>query len=304
MKKTAVKKPLYDIVLFYKYVSVHNPEILKNKQFALCQRLGLRGRIILSHEGINGTLEGLHSAVQKYIASIKTDPRFSDIVFKHSKGTGDAFPRLSIKVRNEIVTFGVPIVTKKRGVYIAPKELHSWFQKNEDMIILDIRNTYETRAGYFRNSLTPEISNFRDVPKLADNLKHHKDKKLVMVCTGGIRCEKASKYFKQRGYKNVYQLEGGIATYMKKYPGQDFLGSLYVFDNRILMQTEGEGYSIVGKCAACGTISERYTNCAYDPCHVHFICCEKCETESGGYCSRKCKAEANIANKCQTGAFQ
>lgn len=283
------KKPVFDIILFYKYISVRSPETLKIKQLALCKVLGLRGRIILSSEGINGTLEGTRGAILRYISSMRKDTRFADIVFKHSVGTGDAFPKLSIKARDEIVTLGVPVATRKKGKYVQPKELRSWFRTGEDMTILDVRNKYETAAGYFRASITPAITNFREIPKFVEDLKEYKNKKVVMVCTGGIRCEKASRLFREKGYKNVYQLEGGIATYMKKYPGQDFLGSLYVFDNRILIQPENGKHSAVGKCAACGTDSERYTNCVYDPCHIHFICCALCETRQEGYCSNACR---------------
>jgi UPF0176 protein len=288
MKTEIKKKPLYDIILFYKYFSVRSPKSLQRAHFALCREFRLRGRVIVATEGINGTLEGTRSAVARYIKILRRDARFADIIFKHSTGTGSAFPKLSIKVRDEIVTLGVPVRNVLRGKYVRPRELHSWLKKNEDMTIIDVRNKYETQAGYFRNSLTSDISNFRDVPKLASDLQEYKEKKIVMVCTGGIRCEKASRLFRQKGYKNVYQLEGGIATYMKKYPGQDFLGSLYVFDDRILMQAGDENHTVVGKCAACSTPSERYTNCAYDPCHIHFICCKSCEIKHKGYCSQMC----------------
>ncbi len=296
MTSTAVKTTAYDIILFYKYVSIRDPKNVRNGQYELCKRFGLRGRIIVGKEGINGTLEGTRSSIARYIREIRKDRRFSGIVFKHSTGTGDAFGRLSVKVREEIVTLGVPVTHKRNGTYISPAELRSLFRKKENMIILDVRNKYETKAGYFQDSICPDISNFREIPKLAENLHEYKEKKIVMVCTGGIRCEKASRLFRQRGYKNIYQLEGGIATYIKKYPGQDFLGSLYVFDNRILTRAEGGKHTVVGTCASCGKASERYTNCAYDPCHAHFICCEMCEEQHNGYCSRKCRHKSLIKN--------
>lgn len=296
MQNAAIKKSLYDIILFYKYVSIRDRESLRKAQFDLCAKMKLRGRIIVGREGINGTLEGTRSGISKYISSLRSDARFSNIVFKHSAGIGNAFPKLSVKVRDEIVTLGVPVSNRKKGKYVQPKELRSWFRANEDMAILDVRNKYETQAGYFRDSLTPAIANFRDVPKLVEDLKEYKEKKVVMVCTGGIRCEKASRLFREKGYKNVYQLEGGIATYIKKYPGQDFLGSLYVFDNRILMRSKKS--SVVGTCASCKEPSERYTNCAYDPCHIHFICCESCEGNQEGYCSESCKKR-----NCQSRAW-
>ncbi len=281
------------MILFYKYVGIRRPETVQKQQYALCRRFHLRGRIIVATEGINGTLEGTAHAIQRYIMHTKEDARFASIVFKRSSGTGDAFPKLSIKVRDEIVTLGVPVKNRKPGTYVQPAKLRSWIHKKEDMTILDVRNGYETAVGRFEHSLTPRINNFRDVPNVAHNLESFKNKKLVMVCTGGIRCEKASRYFKQQGYKQIYQLEGGIATYMKKYGGEDFVGSLYVFDNRILIRGEKGKHTVVGRCAACGEFSERYTNCAYDPCHAHFICCETCEKEQEGYCSKGCKGRAD-----------
>ena len=288
MISATMEKTRYSIILFYKYISIRNTGSLKNTQRELCEKLGLRGRVIIGKEGINATLEGTHSAVARYRAEVRKDKRFSDIVFKHSIGTGKAFPRLSIKVREEIVTLGVPIKNRRGGKYISSTELRSLFRKKEDITILDVRNKYETQAGHFSGSVNSNISNFRELPKLADNLHAYEEKKIVMVCTGGIRCEIASRFFRQKGYKNVYQLKGGIATYIQKYPGQDFLGSLYVFDNRILMHAEGEKHTIIGTCASCGKASERYTNCAYDPCHIHFICCEMCEKQHSGYCSKLC----------------
>lgn len=258
----------------------------------------MKGRIIVSKEGINGTIEGTKSAVSKYCKAMKSDKRFADVVFKKSAGTGNAFPRLSVKARNELVTLGKDIKKfwqkKGRGTYIKPQELHKLLQNGENIKIIDMRNDYEHKVGHFEGSILPPMQNFRDLPKVVSKLNKYKNEKIVTVCTGGIRCEKASAFLKQKGFKDVSQLDGGIVTYMKKYPSKFFLGSLYVFDERVTMNyDEASKHKIIGTCGLCGVACERYLNCANNLCHLHFISCKKCSPENG-YCSEKCLKEASV----------
>lgn len=292
----------YQILLFYKYVDISDPEELMHNQRELCQYLGLKGRIIVAHEGINATLEGTKANIDKYITELLSDPRFADTHIKLSPGTGDAFPRLSVKVRKEIVSASLeendidPNTTT--GKHITAQELHSWFENGEEFYIIDMRNDYEHKSGHFKNSLLPGLANFRDLPKILPEIEHLKDKKILTVCTGGVRCEKASGFLVKNGFTNVHQLYGGIVTYMENFPNQNFLGKLYVFDKRILMgfNTNSPEHVVVGKCDRCRKASENYVNCEYPACHKHFICCTDClDSKDRAYCNWKCKLNHTIS---------
>ncbi|CAG1020342.1 hypothetical protein DOJK_00269 [Patescibacteria group bacterium] len=294
---------MHQILLYYKYVNIEDPQALLNEQRSFCESLNLKGRIILSKEGINGTVEGLAEDTQKYISVMLADTRFKDMNFKISEGTGNAFPKLSIKLRNELVSGHLgeddvdPNVTT--GKYITAEQLHELFKSGEEFYIIDMRNDYEHKVGYFKNSILPALSNFRDLPKILGDLEHLKDKKIITVCTGGVRCEKASGYLVKKGFKYVYQLHNGIVTYMEKYPNEDFLGKLYVFDGRVVMgfDTESDKHVIVSNCDKCGKPSENYVDCAYKHCkgHRHFICCTNCYSEDGKpYCSQECFEKSRV----------
>lgn len=274
---------MYKIILFYKYTNIANPEALKKSQMELCKKLNLTGRMIIAKEGINATLEGTEDNINTYKETLQNDPFFANIHFKISDGTGQAFPKLSIKVRSEIVATHLENddvdPTKLTGKYILAEELYDWIHnKTKEFYIVDMRNDYETDVGYFENSIFSGMSNFRKLPEALEKLEHLKNKTIVTVCTGGVRCEKASGFLVKHGFTDVYQLFGGIVTYMERYPNEDFVGKLYVFDNRLVMgfNTNDPKHKIVGKCAKCGKQSEHFINCKDQFCHRHFICCEEC----------------------------
>lgn len=288
----------YQILLYYKYTNIENPEALKEEQIALCEKLNLKSRIIVSKEGINGTLEGSVEDTEKYIEVMLADNRFKGIDFKRSEGNGNAFPKISVKVRPELVSahLGSDDLNPNEitGKYITAEELHELFNSSEEFYIIDMRNDYEHKVGYFKNSILPALSNFRDLPNIIGSLEHLKDKKIITVCTGGVRCEKASGYLIKKGFTNVYQLQNGIVTYMEKYPNENFLGKLYVFDGRVVMgfDTDSKDHVIVSKCEKCGKESDNYIDCSYKHCvgHRHIICCIDCYAEDGKpYCSKKCE---------------
>lgn len=301
----------FQILLYYKYVHVADPEALKVSQMELCKALGLKGRIILASEGINGTVEGTVENTEKYIEEMVKDPRFANMNWKKSVGDGNSFPRLSVKTRKEIVSLhledgaGVcdidPNVTT--GKHLKAEELHEWIMENKaavaqglgeprEFYIVDMRNAYEFKVGHFENSILPPMENFRDLPKVVEQIKHLKNKTVLTVCTGGVRCEKASGFLITQGFTDVYQLENGIVTYMEKYPNEDFKGKLYVFDNRVAMgfYTDDPKHEVIGKCDECGETSENYVNCANPVCHRHFIACHKCLEKGGGkaFCPGGC----------------
>lgn len=283
---------MYTVILFYKYVSIKDPKELMDFIRGLATGLSLKGRVIIAAEGINATLEGQTGEVLRFAEIIKQDRRFRDIQIKTSLGNGSAFPKLSVKVREEIVgtKFSKDIdPRKKTGKYLRPEELHELYEKNDDFVMVDMRNSYEYASGHFKNAVDPGLEASRDLPNMIEKLREYKPKKVVTYCTGGVRCEKMSAYLLAEGFENVYQLEGGIHSYMEKYPGKNFAGTLYTFDNRDTMHFGGER-EIVGRCKRCGEKTESYYNCANDECHLHFLACEKCVSDKKYvFCSSACE---------------
>lgn len=297
----------HQIILFYKYVFINDPTQVKMRQDEICTRLGLKGRCIIATEGINATFEGTRENIKEYIKELESDQRFKNIHFKFSVGIGKAFPKLSVKMRQEIVSLNLGTCdidpNQVTGTRLKPEELHEWIKNNREFYIVDMRNVYEHKVGYFKNSILPAIENFRDLPKVIEQIAHLKNKTVLTVCTGGVRCEKASGFLITQGFTDVYQLDGGIVSYMEKYPNEDFQGKLYVFDGRVTMgpprlgangeagfYTDDAKHKIVGKCDICGEESENYVNCANPVCHRHFICCEICLAGGSGnvFCPGGC----------------
>jgi UPF0176 protein len=254
------------VLLFYKYVGIENASILMERERAVCEVLNLKGRIIIAGEGINGTVEGTHEATEKYINHLKSDKRFKHMDIKESEGSGNAFPKLSVKVRNEIVATKLPthINPNKNGArHILADEMHKMYKDGDDFVVVDMRNDYELASGYFKNTVDIGLKNSRDLnsEEVMDKLRIHKDKKIIAVCTGGVRCEKMAGYLVDQGFKDVSQLYNGIHSYMEKFPGEDWLGTLYTFDQRVTMNFGGDkdgNRVIVGKCTHCTAPSETY----------------------------------------------
>lgn len=272
----------HTILLFYTYTHISDPEALKKAQVDLAEKLSLRGRVIIAHEGINGTLEGTEEAVATYIAAMEEDERFRGVDFKTSPGTGSAFPKLSVKVRAEIVSsrLGDDIdPSKETGTHLSPEELHAWYEEGREFQVVDMRNDYEFVSGHFEGSIEPGIRYFRDLPEKTEAFQHLKKKPVVTVCTGGVRCEKASAYLKSQGFENVYQLQGGIHRYVEKYPGEHFKGGLYVFDGRVVMDTAPQDKKeIVGSCVFCHSKTEEYADDDSVTPSRQILCCSECLT--------------------------
>ena len=298
----------YEIILFYKYVHLDDPEAVAARERAICTELGMKGRTIVASEGINVTLEGTKENVEKYLTHYFSDPRFANTHIKRSVGTGEAFPKLSIKVRNEIVSLHLGVCdidpNETTGIHLKPEELHEWIHSGREFYIVDMRNAYEHKVGHFEGSILPPMDNFRDLPKLVKSLEHLKNKTVLTVCTGGVRCEKASGFLITQGFTDVYQLDGGIVSYMEKYPNEDFKGKLYVFDQRVAMgfYTDDPKHQIVGRCEGCDTACETFVNCVNDNCHRHFIFCDACVTAKG---KPQCPVECTMTrrNKKVTSPF-
>lgn len=281
------------VLLYYKYTPLSHPEELVASQKELCQRLGITGRIRIATEGINGTVAGTDEAIAEYQAVTSTHPGLEDMEWKISDGPEKVFPKLSVLLREEIVTLGLKkvqrdVLVENRADYIEPDELKELYNSGQEFYIIDARNEYESQVGKFKNAITLPIKNFRDLPASMEKYDALKDKTVVTYCTGGIRCEKASAYLKEQGFANVRQLHGGVHRYAKEVGGEFFEGELYVFDQRVLMPVNEVNPCVISHCHHCGIAVARFIDCNNERCGFQFICCEKCEQEHHGVCSPAC----------------
>ncbi len=270
----------YPVILFYKYVPIEVPERFAVEQRGLCTTLGLKGRLLIASEGMNGTFVGPRDSIQKYMDTIHADPRFTDVEFKISEGGPDTFPKLVVKVRPEIVTLGAKIpLTADLDNHLSPTEWKRMLEENPEAVVVDVRNNYESAAGKFENAIACEIENFRELPDYLEKLEEYKNKTVLMYCTGGIRCEKASALFRANGFGNVFQLHGGIVNYQKVYGNEHWLGECFVFDKRMTVRVD-EALKPIGTCAHTGRTASRFVNCLHDLCHRLFILAEETEKEN------------------------
>ena len=279
---------------FYKYAQIKNPSLFRDHLFIHWNQLDVLGRIYVAHEGINAQL----SVAASQFDSFKThlDSIFFlknvrlNIAVEHDN---KSFLKLKIKVRDKIVADGLnddDFDVTQCGVHVDAQSFNDLVSKPETLVV-DMRNHYESEIGHFEGAITPDVDTFRDsLPLIEDHLKaHKKDKNIVMYCTGGIRCEKASAYFKHKGFENVFQLEGGIIEYTRqvKTKGLDnkFRGKNFVFDERRAEQISDE---VIAVCHQCGTSCDTHVNCANEACHLLFIQCQSCAEAHMGCCSNTC----------------
>jgi UPF0176 protein len=278
------------VALYYKYVFIENPKQIMKWQRRLCQRLELTGRILIANQGINGTVAGSESAIDGYINAMNKHELFGGIDFKIDEGGNELFPKLRTVVRDEIVTFGTAgkeARIENTGTHLSPEQTHDLISTNKNLVILDARNTYESKVGAFTNAIIPPIENFRDLPQFIDaNEELFKGKDVLMYCTGGVRCELATAYLNQKNIaSNVYQINGGIVRYTEKFPEGHFRGKNYVFDGRVAVRINND---VIGHCEVCGASNDDLTNCINVKCNKQYIACPTCLTSLGNTCSSVC----------------
>lgn len=284
----------YRVLLYYHYVPLEDPETFRDEHFALCQSLNLLGRIIVSKEGINGTLSGTLDQTQAYMDAMHKDPRFAAMPFKMDLEEGHAFSKMHVRVKDELVHLGLtkdvnPL--ELTGNYLKPTEFYKEMQ-DDNTVVLDARNDYEFDLGHFRGAIRPDIEVFRDLPQwIKENEALLEGKKILTYCTGGVRCEKFSGWLKQEGYEDVNQLDGGIVTYGydEQVKGELWDGSLYVFDQRISVPVNRVEHRIVGKDYITGEPCERYVNCANPECNEQMLMSEQTEYDYLRACSHECR---------------
>jgi UPF0176 protein len=280
---------------FYQYAKIENPQLFRDHLFLTWDALDVLGRIYVAHEGINAQLSlpaDRFNAFKTHLDSIDflKNIRLNIAIEQDNM----SFLKLKVKVRHKIVADGLNDDTfdvTNKGVHVAAETFNELIE-DEKTVLVDMRNHYESEIGHFKNAITPDVDTFREsLDIIEDDLKEHKeDKNLVMYCTGGIRCEKASAYFKHKGFKNVYQLEGGIIEYTRQVNDKKlenkFIGKNFVFDDR---RAEKISEDVIANCHQCGKPCDTHVNCANEACHLLFIQCEDCKTEMDECCSTNCK---------------
>ncbi|MEH7239051.1 oxygen-dependent tRNA uridine(34) hydroxylase TrhO [Bacillus sp. JJ1562] len=284
----------YRVLLYYQYVTIENPTEFAKEHLAFCKEIGLKGRILVATEGINGTVSGTIEQTDKYMDGMRNDPRFENTVFKIDEADGHAFKKMHVRPRPELVNLSLeddinPL--ELTGKYLSPKEFYEKMQ-DQNTIILDARNTYEFDLGHFRGAVRPDVETFRDLPQwVRENKDMLEGKKILTYCTGGIRCEKFSGWLVREGFEDVGQLHGGIATYGKdpEVQGDLWDGQLYVFDERIAVPVNQKEHVIVGKDHFTGEPCERYVNCANPECNEQILCSEENEHKYLRGCTHECR---------------
>ena len=275
--------PVPKILLFYRFTPLADPEAVRLWQRDLCESLNLRGRIILSPDGINATVGGELADVKKYLRKTREFAPFRDLDVKWSEGTGDDFPRLSVKVRDELVSFGAPgeLQVDESGVvgggqHLTPEQLHE-LVATKDVTFFDGRNRIEAAIGRFQDAVVPDVDTTREFVAELESGKydHLKDQPIVTYCTGGIRCEVLSSLMRSRGFGEVYQLDGGIVRYGETFGDAGlWQGSLYVFDQRMSVPFTPDA-AVISTCTVCTAPSTRIENCRDLSCREQFVVCDE-----------------------------
>lgn len=277
------------ILLYYCFTPIEDPTAVMLWQRALCEQLELKGRILISKHGINGTVGGSLASCKQYVRRTREFPGFKKMEFKWSAGSADDFPRLSVKARDEIVAFGAPDELKVDengvvggGVHLKPEEVNKLVEeRGDEVVFFDGRNAMEAEIGKFKNAVVPDVRTTHDFISEIESGKYDdlKDKPVVTYCTGGIRCEILSSLMKNRGFEEVYQIDGGIVRYGEKYGDKGLWeGSLYVFDGRMHMEFSDDAATL-GRCRACGHATNDFHNCVNEQCREQILLCDGCAAD-------------------------
>ncbi len=280
---------------FYRYVRIHDPKAMRDELFEKLSELGCLGRIYIASEGINAQMNVPTENFEKFDVYVQSKEEFAGIPYKIAVEETDevSFYKLTIKVKDKIVADGLDDASfdvTKTGEYLTAQEMNAYIDDPE-AVIVDMRNGYESEVGHFENALTPDVDTFREELKVTPELlKIHKNKKIALYCTGGIRCEKASAWLKHNGFEHVKHLRGGIIDYKRQVDEKGlpnrFKGKNFVFDERMGERISNE---VIAYCHLCAKEKcDTHIHCKNQACHVLFICCDTCKDKKKGYCSYAC----------------
>lgn len=289
----------YLILAYYHFSKIQNPQefVKLHKQFF--KNRDVKGRIYISYEGINGQMSGQKEDCLSYMSWLKAQSGFEDVEFKVDNHNENIFFKLTVKERKQLVAFDRQVDLTKKGPHLSPEEWKAHLEDDsQDYILIDTRNDYETKIGHFKDAELPNCQSFRE---FADYTKHELlekrgvslNKKILMYCTGGIRCEYYSAYMREQGFNNVYQLEGGVINYAHQYQDEHWRGKLFVFDDRLVTKL-GEEPNCISTCQHCNQQEDTYYNCANMDCNYLFICCQSCLEKHVGCCKESCKSANRV----------
>ncbi len=292
-------------ISFYTYAKIGNPQLFRNHLFLAWDQLNVLGRIYVANEGINAQLSIPAENFERFKMHLDSISFLKDVRLNIAiEQNNYSFLKLKIKVRDKIVADGLnddSFDVTNKGIHVNAEQFNELID-DPNTILVDMRNHYESEIGHFKNALTPDVDTFREsLPIIEDDLKAHKDdKNLVMYCTGGIRCEKASAYYKHKGFKKVFQLEGGIINYVRQVEEDQlenkFIGKNFVFDER---RSERISDAIIAHCHQCGQPADTHVNCENAACHLLFIQCEDCQAKMEHCCSTACMEINRLSPEAQ-----
>ncbi|QZA59170.1 rhodanese-related sulfurtransferase [Candidatus Rhabdochlamydia porcellionis] len=288
----------YWIVAYYIFTPIEDPleEVKRHQKFL--ENKDIKCRIYIAHNGINAQMSGYKTDAQVYLEWMKQDARFKEISFKIDFYHEHAFPKASIKFRKQLVALDEEVDLELTGTHLSPKEWKEMLEnRDENVLLLDVRNQYEWELGHFEGAELPCLKNFRDFSPYAKKLKDHYDPdqtKVMMYCTGGIRCELYSALLKKEGFAEIYQLDGGVINYGKQESTAYWKGKLFVFDDRLSVCIDEKIDEVISQCAYCKTNSDTYYNCANMDCNELFLCCPACAKKLKGCCSNTCMSASRV----------
>jgi UPF0176 protein len=291
------KEQPYLVVAYYRFSLLEDPhaEVLRHKQFL--EGRDVACRIYLSEEGVNGQMSAARADAEAYMEWMESRPEFKGIAFKLQPHHEQVFPKMTIKYRKQLVALDAEVDMNLSGEHLSPRAWKQMLEEESEKVLLDVRNNYEWEIGHFEGAELPACETFRDFKRYAEQLKSQVDPQttpVMMYCTGGIRCELYSAVLREKGFKKVYQLEGGIINYGLQEGTAYWLGKLFVFDDRLAVPLAKEGNTVIGKCHFCQEPNDTYYNCANMDCNELFLCCPECLPKHIGCCQESCQAAPRV----------
>ena len=293
------QEKVYYVIAFYLFTAIENPQEEVEKHHIFFENRDIRSRIYISHQGINAQMSALEEHALEYMEWMRADERFKDIDFKCHKYHEQVFPRATVKYKKQLVALDHNADPHKGGEHLPPAQWKQMLEEEKDnVLLLDVRNDYEWKVGHFEGAVKPELDIFRKFPEYAKELKKThdpKNTKVMMYCTGGIRCELYSALMKEEGFETVYQLEGGVIKYGLEQGEDKWLGKLFVFDDRLAIPiAEEDKAPVIGSCHHCGLACDVYYNCANMDCNELFVSCSSCAEELSGCCQKECQCSEKL----------
>lgn len=291
-------KKKYLILAFYSFTPIENPQDEVARHQAFFQSRDVKCRIYIAPEGINGQMSALEAHAHEYMEWMKADPRFVNIDFKWDGHSEHVFPKTTVKFRTQLVALDVKPDLALRGEYVPPMQWKQMLEnKDDDTMLIDVRNDYESKIGHFEGAVLPDLENFRDFPQFAEALRQQidpKKTKIMMYCTGGIRCELYSALLKEKGIEQIFQLQGGIINYGHQVGNEHWKGKLFVFDDRLSVPLNDAPHEIISECLHCKSPCDVYYNCANMDCNELFLSCPACSNDHLGCCSKQCQGAERL----------